>query len=130
MIPNGASRIRGRLLSSSITMWDQVRSSSLSMINCCGPETDFLILSTSLMPWWCLGRVTLNSMVSNFKLRPEITFISVSIRSLHAFTIFSLASIQMILGVPLSANVLQKPLVGAIFVDFQVQLATGEAEHN
>ena len=46
----------------------------------------------------------------NFKLRPDITFISVLTRSLPAFTIFSPALIQMILGVPLRANVLLKPL--------------------
>ena len=70
-----------------------------------------MILSTAPMPAWCLGRVTLNSMAENLRLRDEITFISVSIRSLPALTMLSLESIQMIRGVPLSAKVLQNPLV-------------------
>ena len=40
-----------------------------------------------------------------------MTFISVLIKSYPAFTMFSQESIQMILGVPQSANVLLKPLV-------------------
>ena len=48
-----------------------------------------MILSTALMPAWCFGRVTLNSMGANLRLREEITFISVSIRSLPALTMLS-----------------------------------------
>ena len=64
-----------------------------------------IILSTAPIPAWCLGRVTLNSMDVNFKLRLEMPFISVLIRSLPALTMFSPASIQMMRGVPLRANV-------------------------
>ena len=70
-----------------------------------------MILSTGPIPTWCLGRVTMNSMDSNLMLRSEMTFILVLIKSYPAFTMFSPESIQMILGVPQSANVLLKPLV-------------------
>ena len=43
-----------------------------------------------------LRRVTLNLMVVNLRLREEITFISVSIRSLPTLTTLSPESIQMI----------------------------------
>ena len=61
-------KIRGQLLSLSMTRWIQVRSSLSSILSWWGPETDFLtvflmdpmILSTAPMLAWCLGRVTLN----------------------------------------------------------------------
>ena len=70
-----------------------------------------MILSTATIPAWCLGRVTLNSMAENLRLRDKITLISVSIRSLPALRMLSPESIQMIHGVPLSAKVLRNPLV-------------------
>ena len=71
------------------------------MVSWWGPVTDLLMvflmelitLSTALILAWCIGRVTLNSMVSNFRL--EITFISVLIKFLPAFTMFNPESIQM-----------------------------------
>ena len=63
-----------------------------------------MILSTAPMPAWCLGRVTLNSMAQNLRLRDKIIFISVSIRSLPALTMLSPKS-------KLSAKVLRNPLV-------------------
>ena len=54
------------------------------------------ILSTAPIPAWCLGRVNLNSIEVNIKLRLKMTFISVLTRSLPALTMFSPASIQMI----------------------------------
>ena len=70
-----------------------------------------IILLTAPIPPWCLGRVTLNSMEVNFKLRLEMTFISVLTRSLPALTMFNLASIQMMRGVPLRAKAILNPLV-------------------
>ena len=72
---------------------------------------DPMTLSTTPIPAWCLGSVTLNLMAENLRLRAEITFISVFMRSLPALTMFNPVSIQMMRGVPLSANVLLKPLV-------------------
>ena len=62
---------------------------------------DPMILSTTPMPAWCLGRVTLNLMLANLMLREEITFISVLIRSLPALAIFSLEcpAEQMFFGI-------------------------------
>ena len=65
-----------------------------------------IILSTAPIPAWCLVRVTLNSMEVNFKLRLEMTFISVLTRSLPALTMFRPVSIQMIRGMPLRAKVI------------------------
>ena len=78
---SGAPRISGLLLSFSMTPCVQVSSSSSSMISWCGPVRDLLtvflmepiILSTAPIPAWCLGRVTLNSIEVNFKLRLEMT---------------------------------------------------------
>ena len=91
-----------------------------------------MILSTALISAWCLGRVTLNSMVEILRLRDEITFISVLIRSLPALTMLSPESIQMIRGVPLSAKVLQNShgdaLSPVVVEDLQVNSTTGEAQ--
>ena len=47
----------------------------------------------------------------NFRLRLEMTFISVSTRSLPALTMLRPASIQIMQGVPHRAKVLLNPLV-------------------